>query len=277
MSKQALTWVALILAGLLGAVALAACRGDQATRAEEGDARPAGGGVDILFLHHSTGGVIWDGGVAGWFDAYNADRGTSYRITERAYPGDGYPWDNYPYDYWNIWVRHAGDRQYKKQDTLEILTRDYDVIVWKHCYPVSAVNADTGSPKVSSDVRSLENYKLQYDALRAKMLEFPETRFILWTGAARVQAAGDEDQARRAREFFAWVVETWDQPGDNVYVWDFWQLETEGGLYLLDDYAAGAEDSHPNSAFAARVAPYLGQRIVAVIEGRGDTGSLTGQ
>ncbi|NLF14880.1 MAG: hypothetical protein GX597_24075 [Anaerolineaceae bacterium] len=233
--------------------------------------------MDIVFLHHSTGGVIWDGGMPDWLDTYNAEHGTTYRITDREYPGDGYPWDNYPYDYWNIWVRHAGDKPYKKQDTLEILTRDYDVIIWKHCYPVSAVQADTGSPKVRSDVRSLENYKLQYEALRDKMHEFPDTRFIIWTGAARVQAATDEAQARRAREFFAWVVETWDEPGDNIYVWDFWQLETEGGLYLLEEYAASAEDSHPNSAFAARVAPFLGQRIVDVIEGRGDTGSLTGQ
>lgn len=277
MGKSALTWMGLILAGLLVAFALVACGGEQAIQAEESDTERPDDGIDIVFLHHSTGGVIWDGGMPDWLDAYNAEHGTTYRIIDREYPGDGYPWDNYPYDYWNIWVRHAGDKPYKKQDTLEILTRDYDVIIWKHCYPVSAVQADTGSPKVRSDVRSLENYKLQYEALRDKMHEFPDTRFIIWTGAARVQAATDEAQARRAREFFAWVVETWDEPGDNIYVWDFWQLETEGGLYLLEEYAASAEDSHPNSAFAARVAPFLGQRIVDVIEGRGDTGSLTGQ
>ena len=73
------------------------------------------------------------------------------------------------------------------------------------------------------------------------------------------------------------MIDTWDEPGDNIYVWDFRQLETEGGLYLLNEYAAAPGDSHPNSAFATRVAPYLGQRIVDVIEGRGDSGSLTGQ
>lgn len=277
MTKTVFTWAVLVLVGLLAAVALVGCGGDRATQAEASDAEAVDDGVQIVFLHHSTGGVIWDGGVAGWFDAYNAKHGTPYRITERPYPGDGYPWDNYPYDYWNIWVNHAGDRQYKKQDTLEILTGDYDVIVWKHCYPVSAVDGDTGSPKIRSDVRSLENYKVQYEALRDKMRAFPETRFIVWTGAARVQGASDEAQARRAREFFAWVIDTWDEPGDNIFVWDFWQLETEGGLYLLDEYAAGPDDSHPNGAFAARVAPFLGRRIADVIEGRGDTGSLTGQ
>ncbi|RPI53646.1 MAG: hypothetical protein EHM56_07055, partial [Chloroflexi bacterium] len=235
-------------------------------KAEERATESAGDGVEILFLHHSTGGVIWDGGVAGWFDAYNAEHGTSYRIAERAYPGDGYPWANYPYDYWNIWIKHAGDRQYKKQDTLEILTRDYDVIVWKHCFPVSAVEADSGSPKVGSEVKSLENYKLQYEALREKMRQFPETRFIVWTGAALVVSATNEAQAGRAQEFFGWVTENWDEPGDNIYIWDFWQLQTEGGLYLLDEYAASADDSHPNSTFAARVAPSLARRIVDVID-----------
>jgi len=292
MSKHAIVWLAVIVAGLLGATALAACGADEPPTAVDADIVPAEenpqitvegevesteDGVQILFLHHSTGGVIWDGGVAAWFDAYNAGHGTDYRISERAYPGDGYPWANYPYDYWNIWIEHEGDRQYKKQDTLEIMVGDYDVIVWKHCFPVSGIEADTGSPKLSSEVKSLENYKLQYEALRDKMRQFPDTQFIVWTGAALVANATDEAQATRAQEFFSWVRESWDEPGDNIFVWDFWQLETEGGLYLLDEYAAGADDSHPNGTFAARVAPTLGQRIVDVIEGRGDTGSLTGQ
>lgn len=37
-----------------------------------------------------------------------------------------------------------------------------------------------------------------------------------------------------------------------------------------------ADDSHPNSTFAARVAPYIGRRIVDVIEGAGDSGSIAG-
>ncbi|HSJ53964.1 MAG TPA: hypothetical protein VLC52_09480 [Anaerolineae bacterium] len=281
MVKNAPLWIAIVLSGLLAAAALAACAGQEPITVVEGATVSTGSEneneIAVLFLHHSTGSVIWEGGVAGWFDAYNAGHGTSYRIAERAYPGDGYPWDNYPYDYWNIWVKHAGNRQYKKQDTLELLTKDYDVIVWKHCFPVSAVEADAGSPDTGSDVKSLENYKLQYEALRTKMRQFPETRFIVWTGAALVAGATDEGQAGRAREFFGWVTESWDEPDDNIYVWDFWQLQTEGGLYFLDEYAAGADDSHPNSAFAARVAPAFGQRIVDVIEGRGDSGSMTGQ
>ena len=67
--------------------------------------------VRIIYLHHSTGGVIWDGGVEDRLNAYNTAHGTQYQITEANYPnGDhGYPWDNYPYDYWNLWVRFSRD------------------------------------------------------------------------------------------------------------------------------------------------------------------------
>ena len=130
---------------------------------------------------------------------------------------------------------------------------------------------------MSSDVKSIENYQLQYLALKKKMNEFPETLFIVWTGAAQVRGATTKENAQRAKKFFKWVKEEWDQPGDNVYIWDFFQLETEGGIYLKDQYAASNDDSHPNYDFAERVAPLLVQRIVDVIEGRGDEGILTGE
>jgi hypothetical protein len=120
------------------------------------------------------------------------------------------------------------------------------------------------------------NYKLQYNALKEKMHFFPNTKFIAWTGAANVQATTGEAEATRAKEFFDWVRDEWDEPGDNIFVWDFWQLETEGGLYLKGDYAADSNDSHPSSAFAATVAPYFCTRIIDVLRGNGDTGSLTG-
>ena len=58
-------------------------------------------------------------------------------------------------------MEHEGERRYKKQDTLEILTPDYDLIIWKQCFPVSGMVADTGNADISSEVKSAENYKLQ--------------------------------------------------------------------------------------------------------------------
>lgn len=227
--------------------------------------------LNVIFLHHSTGKVIWDAGVKKWFKQYNKKAGTSYQITEREFPAESpYGWNNYPYDYWNIWVNNAGPNPYKNEPTLEMLDEENNLIVFKHCFPVSDIKEDTGNPDVSSSEKRIENYTLQYQALKTKMHQFPGTAFLVWTGAALARQATSEDNAARAREFFEWVKNEWDEPGDNIYVWDFFGLETDGGLYLNDEYAESATNSHPKKKFAKTAVPLLCQRIVDVIEGRGD-------
>jgi hypothetical protein len=109
------------------------------------------------------------------------------------------------------------------------------------------------------------------------MRSFPNTKFIVWTGAALTEATTSPEEAQRTREFFDWVKAEWDQPGDNIYLWDFYQLETEGGIHMKTSYASGLRDPHPRPDFAGKVAPLFGQRIVDVINGKGDTTSLTGK
>ncbi len=222
--------------------------------------------------------MVWNGGVPEGISAHNDSAGTEYSISERGYPDGPYPWENYPYDYYNIWVAHGGDSPFQSQDTLEILTQSYDVIVFKHCFPVSEIQQDTGSPNVASAAKTLENYHLQYAALKEKLHEFPNHRFIVWTGAAYTASASNQAQGARTREFFTWVKEEWDEAGDNIFVWDFFELSTEGGNFLLDEYSAdGGSDSHPSDEFADRVAPLFVNRMVDVIEGHGDDRSLTGE
>lgn len=231
--------------------------------------------ANIIFLHHSTGENIWNGGVESWFENYNNDHSVNYQISQQYFPqADPYGWNNYPYDYWNIWVNHAGDSEYLDEPTLEILTNTYDTIVFKHCFPVSYVEENIGAD-ISSDYKSIENYQLQYNALKDKMHEFPDTNFIVWTGAALIEGETDAAHAERAQEFFNWVKDTWDEDGDNIYVWDFYSLETNGTLYMKDAHSAG--DSHPNEEFSQEVAPLFGQRVVDVINNRGDSTSLTGE
>ena len=231
----------------------------------------------IIFLHHSTGHCVWNGGVAEWFQTYNAQKKTSYSIAEQAFhKGKPYGWNNYPFDYWNIWVNHAGVSPFTEEPTLEMLTRDYDVIIWKHCFPVSCVTEDTGKPDVGSAEKRLENYKAQYAVLLQKMRSFPAVKFIAWTAAALTKNSTNEADATRAKAFVDWTVKEWDKKGDSVFLWDFNTLETEGGLYLADGNAANPNDSHPSEAFSRKAAPLFCRRIVDVVEGRGDTGSLTG-
>ncbi len=275
--KQGLTTVGLTVAcAAAWAMFVAGANGQTKQEAAQEDTKTPPAKAKILFLHHSTGECVWNGGVKEWFEKHNKTSKTEYKIIEQAFPKDDpYGWNNYPYDYWNIWVKHAGSKPYKGEPTLEMLTPKYDVIVFKHCYPVSAIEEDAGKGDVASEDKRIENYKLQYGALKKKLREFPKTKFILWTGAALVKGETDEDSAKRAETFFKWVREKWDEPGDNIYIWDFRELETEGGLYLKTGYAQG--DSHPNEKFSKQVAPLFCQRVVDVIRGAGDTGSVTGR
>jgi hypothetical protein len=257
---------------IVSALSLLICASRVAAASKDQASLPAD--TRIIYLHHSTGEVIWNGGVPDWFAGYNKAHGTRYAIEERAFPsGDPYPWENYPYDYWNIWVKHAGRSAYQGEPTLEMLTKDYQLIVFKHCFPVSGIEPD-GTPDVSSADKTLANYKLQYAALKAKLRSFPNIRFVVWTGAALLPAETSPEQADRAKQFFEWVKTVWDEKGDNVYVFDLFALETDGGKFLTKAHGSG--DSHPNEKFAKEVAPLLGQRLVDVIAGKGDTASITG-
>ena len=247
----------------------------------------------ILFLHHSTGEAIWKGGsksieikgihlgadydVPKWFANNNKTKGTSYQISEKNFPNaKPYGWQNYPYDYYNIWVKNAGDQAYMSEPTLEMLTKEYKVIIFKHCYPVSNLIYDSTKSDINSPEKTIENYKMQYNALKQKLLQFPDTKFIVWTGAVMVQSQLSESNAKMARSFFDWVRTSWDSENDNIYLWDFYELETEGDSYLKPEYATSPTNSHPNKAFSRKVAPYFCQRILDIIENNGSKTTLSG-
>jgi len=251
---------------------------------------PQEGSYKIIFLHHSTGNVIWEGNPKGiklfnkvsavpeWFTKYNSEKGTDYFITETNFPKEKpYGWANYPYDYYNIWVKNGGDSAYKEEPTLEILTKGYNMIIFKHCFPVGYIEEDVGNPVIDSKEKRLEIYKLQYAALKEKLLGFPETKFILWTAAALNRTKTTPEYAARTKKFVEWVKNEWDTENDNIYLWDFYELETEGGLYLTDKNSRKGKDSHPDEGFAGKAAPLFCQRIVDIIETNGQKTTLTGE
>ena len=117
--------------------------------------------TSVLFLHHSIGECVWNGGFSAWFEDYSSAHRTRYAIEERASPKDPpHGWENYPYNYWNVWVRHNGSRAYREEPTLEMLTKQHGVIVFKHCFSVSNIEPDVGRADVSSPAKCIENYKL---------------------------------------------------------------------------------------------------------------------
>ncbi len=260
-------------------------------------------GSKIVFLAHSTGIEIWFGNktsrlsdfvtrrnielglkmrpkaiMPSLFKTYNKEHGTSYNIDLKVFPKmEPYGWNNYPYDYYNIWVKNGDDLEYMEEPTLNLLTQEYGIVIFKHCFPVCQIQADLDSADINSEIKTVGNYQLQYNVLKNKLLSYPNTKFILFTGATHVQSQLSEEEAIRAQNFFNWVINTWDTPDDNIYLWDLYGLQTEGGLYLKNEYATAEDDPHPNIPFSQKAARLLLNRIVDVIENDGKTTSLTGE
>jgi hypothetical protein len=235
----------------------------------------------IIFLHHSTGGGVYQqGNVAQWVQAYNKQNGTSYTITERSYPNTPYPWENYPYDYWNLWINGACNNNNSSVECMDKLTQNYDVIVFKHCFPGADVLADQGNASVSSNRKSLENYKLQYRALRTLMDSYPNNKFIVWTLAPLHRNATSVANATRAKQFVDWVKNEWlteDQKvHPNIFVFDFFGLAAElnatpvNGKVNCLKYAYEGDhngsDSHPNLLANQTIGPLFSLFVVDAIK-----------
>lgn len=253
------------------------------------------GSEKIILLRHSTGGNLFEqGGVKSWFSDYNSKNGTSYDISMRAYPDTPYNWKNYPYDYWNLWVNPSGPAKSGSSgvDTLSNLAKNYNVIIFKHCFPGADVQADSGSASASSSVKSLQNYKLQYRALREKFDALPNNIFIVWTLAPRHRLFTSQANAARAKQFVDWVKNDWltedNQSHPNIFVFDFWGQVAETSsnpsngqvntLKYAYERSHSDSDSHPNTTANRTVGPIFAQRVVDIISsfsssGSGSTGS----
>lgn len=245
----------------------------------------------VIFLHHSTGKNIWKGSsnkylfkltgkgdVSKWIRKLNKTNAIKVDIKEQVFPKKApYGWNNYPFDYYNIWVKNAGNMPFMDEPTLEILVKEYDLIVWKHCYPVSGIKENGDTSDINSSEKTLDNYKLQYNALKQKMHSFPDTKFLIWTPTALVEKNSSPEKALRAKEFYEWIINEWDTKNDNIYLWDFHALETEGNLYLKPEYAVNIGNSHPNKEFSAKVAKYFANRIFQVFNGTADQTDITGK
>jgi hypothetical protein len=224
---------------------------------------------------------VYNGGdVPEWISNYNTANGTNYLISERAYPNAPYPWNNYPYDYWNLWINSACNNADNAITCLSSLCFNYEVIIFKHCFPGAAIAADNGDPSVSSSIKTTANYKLQYRALRDLLDAYPENKFIIWTLAPLHRLITTADAAARAREFVNWVKNEWlTEDGEahpNIYIFDFYGLVAQtdpstinGDLNCLKYEYEGSHtnsDSHPNVLANQTVGPIFAEFIVNTIE-----------
>ena len=120
--------------------------------------------------------------------------GTDFTIQRRSYPAEPYPWDNNPYDYWNVWVNGNCSKE-----CFPSLLERFDIVIMKHCYTAAKIEADINAPDIASDRKSIENYKLQYRAIRDLLDGHPETKFIVFTLTPRHRLRTYAAEAGRAK------------------------------------------------------------------------------
>jgi hypothetical protein len=233
-----------------------------------------------VFLVHSTGtGLYSHGKVADWVKTYNSANGTNFQITARTYPDTPWPWENYPYDYWKLWVNNSCNNSNPNIECLSSIASNYGLVIFKHCYPGASINPDTGIPSISSSRKSLENYKLQYRALRTLMDGMPDKKFMVWTLVPLHRLATTTEEAARAYEFAKWVKDQWlTEDGKlhaNIFIFDFYSLAAEmnekpvnGKQYCLKyeyEDSHTSSDSHPNTLANQTIGPLFSQAVVKVL------------
>jgi hypothetical protein len=233
-----------------------------------------------VFLHHSTGGNVYkEGNVNAWITDYNKENNSKIELTERAFPNKPYKWKNYPFDYWNLWVNGACDSAEPGIVCMKTLSRDYRMIIFKHCFPGAQVLEDTGNPDIKAESKSLENYKVQYRALREMMDQYPDNIFVVWTLVPLHRLSTTPENAQRAKEFVKWVDGEWltedGKSHDNILIFDFWGLTAEkkekpgqGQINCLRyEYERSHEsgDSHPNTKANEAVGPIFAKFIADVL------------
>jgi hypothetical protein len=220
-----------------------------------------------ILLHHSTGGCIWGPNgsttsVPQEIVAYNSRHGYSgsdtVSLNEEWWPVD--PWDNE----WYRW--HAiFDNNDATSDIGPYLAAN-KIIVIKSCFPSSDLWGE-GEPSDTTDPTSktIYNYKWHWRSFIRVMQSHPEIFFVVWTNAPQERESTSDESALLSDQFCRWAKDTlaggfdpeFGQFPRNVYVFDFFHHLAGVNGKLPDSYRTDSENSHPNDAATAYVAPLL--------------------
>jgi len=216
----------------------------EATPTPEPTSTPAPGANQIIFLHHSVGAnLIAQGGVRQRLTALD------YEFFDHGYNGDGLvladgtsagldfdvPGDNTdPDGFAAIFAQPLHD---PPDNTFSHLM-EYDVIVFKSCYPVSNIQSDA----------QLAEYKTYYLSIRSRMDQYPDKIFIVVTPPPEIPADSDAQAAARARDFADWLASSQYRSGHaNVFTFDFFDLMADPSTDMLRaGYRTSEIDAHPN-------------------------------
>lgn len=208
--------------------------------------------VRIIFLHHSCGhNLIEQGGVREGLSALGYEfydhgyNGDGLRLADGSYTGTNFdvPGDNTdPDGFAAIFAQPLHD---PPDNTFSYLMQ-YDVIIFKSCFPTSNIGDDA----------QLEAYKSYYLAIRDRMDQYPDKVFIPVTPPPQVPANSNREEGVRARAFADWLGSDEYLDGHpNVFVFDFFGLLAGDDNFLRREYRSDPYDAHPNERANQEIGP----------------------
>jgi hypothetical protein len=206
----------------------------------------------IIFLHHSVGqnlieqGNVREGLTKLGYEFY--DHGYNdggLRLADGTYTGTNFdvPGDNTdPDGFAEIFAQPLHD---PPDNTFSHLM-EYDVIIFKSCFPNSNIESD----------EQLAQYQAYYLSIRDRMDQYPNKLFILLTIPPEVPGNSEAQAVARARTFANWLQSTEYLSGHpNVRVFDFFDLLSGQDNFLRSDYRFDNYDGHPNEQANRDIGP----------------------
>jgi hypothetical protein len=245
---------------------------------------PASAQDDLLFIHHSTGGLWLNRGLEAallakpYLDERN-DVTYGTQVTPDADRPDSLapvPGDLTDMKHWILWFNDYIEHLHT-QSCEEGRNR---IVMFKSCFPNSHLSSDGSLPgDPFSGIRTVTNYQAvyrhldgtesvyihggwEYAALEAVFERHPRTLFIPVTAPPLHFApadATDDAAAHRARTFNQWLQDTWQPAYEtrtgfrNVVVFDWFDVlayPDDHSLHpnrLREEYGGASGDSHPNN------------------------------
>lgn len=213
----------------------------------------AQGSIRIIWLHHSVGFGIIDGGVREgltargyqFFDhGYNGD---GLRLADGSTPGANFdvPGDNTDPD--GLAAIFSQELHIPPDNTFSHLMQ-YDVIMVKSCFPTSNI-ADDGQ---------LEADKEYYRTIAGRMDEYPDKLLVIVTHPPQVPLSTNANEARRARALNDWLLsDEFQSAHAKLFVFDLFGRLAGSDNLLRANYRVSDDDAHPNERANAAVGPEL--------------------
>jgi len=210
------------------------------------DPGPGSGSLSMVWLHHSTGDRLLQGGLRRALQ----DNGVAfYDINYGEAAVGGYVIGDHtdPPDFPTIFNTAAYLDVIRRWE-LKGAQGQHDVIMFKSCYPASNISSDG----------LLQQYKELYLSLLPTFRRHPRILFIPMSTPPLVRAHTTPANAARARRWAGWLSRSYAGGASNVRVFDLFSalaiaVGSADANTLVPQFAEGPGDSHPNMVGAQAV------------------------